>query len=226
MTEAQWMENRDALPMLEFLHRKSSERKLLLYGAACCRRAWHLFHDKRSRNAVEVVEHFANGEAGQSERAAAYEAALLRDRHPFMQGEAAIKWAAQAAFNLAGPPNTIFSLAAWIHNNVAGPMCHAVVASLSDRFARGDHYYHREREAHCHLVRHLIGNPFHAYATPNHWSPSVVQLAQAMYEREDCWFALHDSLADAGHEELANHFQEGGWHPKGCWVVDLILGKS
>jgi hypothetical protein len=26
--------------------------------------------------------------------------------------------------------------------------------------------------------------------------------------------------------DLAEHFQVEQWHPKGCWVVDLLLGKS
>jgi hypothetical protein len=31
-------------------------------------------------------------------------------------------------------------------------------------------------------------------------------------------------LLEAGHAELAAHFQERD-HPKGCWALDLILGK-
>jgi hypothetical protein len=30
----------------------------------------------------------------------------------------------------------------------------------------------------------------------------------------------------AGHAELADHFREEQHHPKGCWVLDLVLGKS
>jgi hypothetical protein len=45
-----------------------------------------------------------------------------------------------------------------------------------------------------------------------------------MYAGEDCAFALHDAFLEAGHSELAEHLQKEGWHPKGCWVVDMILG--
>jgi hypothetical protein len=33
-------------------------------------------------------------------------------------------------------------------------------------------------------------------------------------------------LLDAGHPELADHFHTDQSHPKGCWAVDLILGKK
>ncbi len=36
-----------------------------------------------------------------------------------------------------------------------------------------------------------------------------------------------DALLEAGHPELAEHFRDAKeWHPKGCWVVDLLLGKT
>jgi hypothetical protein len=37
---------------------------------------------------------------------------------------------------------------------------------------------------------------------------------------------LHDALLEAGHPELAEHFQQEQWHPKGCFALDLILGKT
>jgi hypothetical protein len=78
----------------------------------------------------------------------------------------------------------------------------------------------------CDLVRHLVGNPFHPYPSPPSWPSTVVQLAESLYAGRDCAFALHDALLEAGHAELAEHFREEKSHPKGCWVVDLILGKE
>ena len=35
-----------------------------------------------------------------------------------------------------------------------------------------------------------------------------------------------DALEEAGQLKLAEHFRPEGWHPKGCWLVDLILGRE
>lgn len=54
---------------------------------------------------------------------------------------------------------------------------------------------------------------------------TVVQLAQSQYAGVDCSFALHDALLEADLPELANHFTTAE-HPKGCWVLDVLLGKE
>lgn len=63
------------------------------------------------------------------------------------------------------------------------------------------------------------------YEVPDSWPQSIVQLADALHNGGHCGFALHDALLEAGHPRLAEHFQEPA-HPKGCWILDLILGKS
>jgi hypothetical protein len=76
------------------------------------------------------------------------------------------------------------------------------------------------------LLRHIFGNPFRPYPSPPSWPSTVVQLAESLYAGQDCAFALHDALLEAGHAELAEHFRQETWHPKGCWVMDVILGKE
>jgi hypothetical protein len=83
-----------------------------------------------------------------------------------------------------------------------------------------------EEKVQADLLRHIFGNPFRPYTAPPSWPSTVVQLAESLYGGQDCAFALHDALLEAGHAELAEHFREEKSHPKGCWVVDLILGKS
>jgi hypothetical protein len=53
----------------------------------------------------------------------------------------------------------------------------------------------------------------------------IIQFAQAASAGQDCAFDLRDALLDSGHTELAEHFRTKE-HPKGCWALDLILGKS
>lgn len=76
------------------------------------------------------------------------------------------------------------------------------------------------------LVRHFFGNPFREQSTPAAWPAVVVELANALYDGQDCGFAMHDLLYEVGQPELAEHFRQEEWHPKGCWVVDLVLGKE
>lgn len=75
------------------------------------------------------------------------------------------------------------------------------------------------------VFRHIAGNPFRPFPATGRWPETVIQLAEAMEVGQDCHFALHDALIEAGHAELAEHFKEKE-HPKGCWAVDLLLGKG
>jgi hypothetical protein len=59
---------------------------------------------------------------------------------------------------------------------------------------------------------------------------AAVGVAQAMYESRD--FAampiLADALEDAGCDspDVLAHCRGDGPHVRGCWVVDLVLGKA
>lgn len=65
-----------------------------------------------------------------------------------------------------------------------------------------------------------------ARPAPSTWPSTVVQLADALSNGQDCGFALHDALLDTGYSQLAQHFQADKKHPKGCWALGLLLGMS
>jgi hypothetical protein len=76
------------------------------------------------------------------------------------------------------------------------------------------------------LLRHIFGNPFQPYPPPPQLPVTATRLAQALYEGGDYALALQQALQDAGSADLAEHFRDSAQqHPKGCWVLDLILGK-
>ena len=54
MTEAEWLECTDTKAMLKFLRGRSSQRKLRLFAAACCRQIWRLFKAEKCRQAVGI----------------------------------------------------------------------------------------------------------------------------------------------------------------------------
>jgi hypothetical protein len=82
------------------------------------------------------------------------------------------------------------------------------------------------------LVRDIYGpNPFRPVAFDPAWrTDTVASLARQMYEARD--FAtmpiLADALQDAGCDrpDVLAHCRGDGPHARGCWVVDLVLGKS
>jgi hypothetical protein len=68
-------------------------------------------------------------------------------------------------------------------------------------------------------------------------TPDVQKLAQAAYDNRDLpsglldntrLVVLADALEDAGcaYADLLAHLRGPGPHARGCWVVDLLLGKS
>jgi hypothetical protein len=95
-----------------------------------------------------------------------------------------------------------------------------------------------ERAAHAHLLHCIFGNPFRPLTVSPAWqSPQVVALAQAAYEERELpagtldlarLAVLADVLEEAGctGADILNQCRQPGVHVRGCWVVDLLLGKS
>jgi hypothetical protein len=88
-----------------------------------------------------------------------------------------------------------------------------------------------EHTAQCNLIRDIFGNPFHPITLDPSWLTSTVQaLASGIYEERafDRMPILADALQDAGcdNEDILNHCRQPGEHCRGCWVVDLLLGKQ
>jgi hypothetical protein len=67
MTEAEWLTATDPTPMLEFLNRKASERKLRLFAVGCCNRIRHLLNNGWTISSLEAAEMFADGLIGTSQ---------------------------------------------------------------------------------------------------------------------------------------------------------------
>jgi hypothetical protein len=59
---------------------------------------------------------------------------------------------------------------------------------------------------------------------------TIPRIVQGIYEERafDRLPILHDALLDAGcdDEDILAHCRSNGPHVRGCWVIDLILGKE
>ena len=80
-------------------------------------------------------------------------------------------------------------------------------------------------------LRDIFGNPFRPVAVDPTWLTSTaVALARGIYDDRafDRLPILADALQDAGCEnaDVLDHCRGPGPHVRGCWVVDLVLGKS
>jgi hypothetical protein len=81
------------------------------------------------------------------------------------------------------------------------------------------------------IFRCVFGNPFHPVAFDPRWrTADTVGLARGIYEDRafDRLPLLADALMDAGcaDEQVLEHCRSEGPHVRGCWVVDLVLGKE
>jgi hypothetical protein len=182
----------------------------------------------------------AAGERARSERAAA-EAALRgegRDEWP----QRTVSWGLeQDALALAER-----EAAAWLAWRLVGGRWNPEEAAaqaaefgaeVADR--RGEEP--AERAAQCDFLRDLFGNPFRPVtldpAILTWHDATVVRLSWAAYDERHLpegtldngrLLVLADALEEAGcgDARILEHLRGPGEHVRGCWVVDLVLGKS
>ena len=230
MTEAEWIASTDPEPMLASLRGKLSSRKLRLFACACCRRIWHLLGDERSRSAVEVAERHADGLADGrqlSEAHALAEAAFHAIPWESSGMAGAFKLAASAAWGAADPNpekpefGIVFKM-----EPVAGFAMNAALQAGDAAVDRAS-----ERSAQARLLRDILGTPFRRVPVEPVWGNSTIRaLAESIYQDQafDRLPILANLLEDAGCKdgELIAHCRRSGPHVRGCWVVDLVLGKG
>lgn len=197
LTEEDWLASTDLTAMVDFLGERLSDRKYRLFACACCRQVWTLISDERCRQAVETAERFADGQALKSALSAA---------------RAAASTAQADVADLEIAARNAHWAAAW-------------AATASSRIAAWAAHKNTERNEHPALLREIAGNPFQPRPPRRTWTSTILMLAESLYQGEQCNHALRHALEKAGEPDLAKHFR-AGWHPRGCWAVDLILGKE
>jgi hypothetical protein len=89
-----------------------------------------------------------------------------------------------------------------------------------------------EESAHqAQFLRDIFGNPFRPPVFSPSWrTDTAVALARQAYDSRDFSILpiLADALEEAGSEseDILAHCRGPGPHVRGCWVVDLVLGKE
>lgn len=83
-----------------------------------------------------------------------------------------------------------------------------------------------------HLLRDMFGNFFRPVSIDPDWlTPKVSSIAQTIYDERrfgDMPVLLADALLAAGctNEAILSHCRQPEEHFRGCWVIDLLLGKE
>jgi hypothetical protein len=115
VTDSEWRNATDPTTMLEFLRvsGNATDRKLRLFGMACCRRVWRYLTDERGRRAVDAAEGHADGVLTSgiivAVRAAAHEA-LFEAKDAEYRAEAMAKFGESIAY--CGARATFYSASA------------------------------------------------------------------------------------------------------------------
>lgn len=248
MTEDMWRTSARPIDLLGFLRvgrgrallrrmldKNGVLRKQRLFLVACCRRIQDLLPDERSRQAIEVVERQADHAASapeisdaQSEAASVYKALRSRSAASEYTAACAVMEMARVAERQS------FSHCIYVPDLAVSARlasCRERQQSVSDTASSDEIVRSQEERSQADCLRELFGNPFHPKAVEAGWKTATVSaLASQMYESRDFgpMPILADALEDAGCDDadILAHCRGCDLHVRGCWVVDLILGKS
>jgi hypothetical protein len=228
-----------------------SQRKVRLVSIAACRRVAHLLPNAGYAAVIEWAEQYSDGLADRgaflshSRRLAG----ATRKRHPAAT-DAAIRAVLSLGPESAPDAATLQAVDARGFEAMAGAGCvsptltHAGASRViqdawgSVTHAVFDRACEAEELALADLVREVFGNPFRPVAISPAWrTPQVVALAQAAYDQRELpagtldparMAVLADALEEAGcdNADILSHLRGPGPHVRGCWAVDLLLGKS
>lgn len=247
MTAAEWLECTDPTPMFEYLRTQptASGRKLRLFAAACCRRKWEWLGE-RSRRAVEALERYMDGAATANDLHLAYRGAYedwieeFGTHYPSTAAFCALSFENVSHHDAALGAATAIAEAvrceASVRTGISLHGWHPPPVALIDPAARqacikaGDRDMTAERAAQSHLIRDIFHGPRRAVYFRSHWrTDAVLNLALAIYgeAKFEALPILADALERTGctNADILSHCRQAGEHVRGCWPVDLVLGK-
>ena len=209
----EWAACRDPDVLLKWLQRSKrcqvSPRKLRLFSCACCRRLWRK-KEAVARAAIELAEAFADGLAKEQ---------AVEDCRRATNGDGAVAWA------LWLPSMTYLD----VTRGESAARSAAGYARMGLRTEAA------EAAAQCDLLRDIVLHPFEPPSSIERtWlganDAAALELAETIYQERDfrALPVLADALKEAGCEDkrLLAHCRSKGPHVRGCWALDLLLGKN
>jgi hypothetical protein len=223
VTEEEWLACTELERLISYLKEangKQLDRKARLFACACARQAWGRLH-AQGQKAVEVAERFADG------LATAEELTSIRNVGMDAWSNASLDWSVMVCNGLAVSLENGFSGALYAAKHT--PEALIPLGSPNRKQAKAG----ARRAIHTFFID-IFGNPFRSVTVSSaclSWHDGlIVSMARQMYDHRDFTDMpiLADALEEAGctDQEILAHCRLEGEHVRGCWVVDLVMGKS
>jgi len=231
VTEQEWLQSDDLESMLGCLGKvecsrlrlKRIRRRLFrLFACACCAGLSNLIPSRWAPAGVNVAERIADGDSCAEERKA-----IMRDL-------AMVSWKGISEQERDARAAIGFLLEHERHFDHTIAYSSAEGAAQFISHARSS-TFSAESKHQVRFIHDIFGNPFRPLPKIDPpwlaWNGRTIPtIAQAIYD--DRAFDRMPVLADALEEgscdddEILNHCRQPGVHVKGCWVLDLLLGKA
>ncbi|HEY1189720.1 MAG TPA: hypothetical protein VGE74_18880 [Gemmata sp.] len=220
MTEAEWFACGDPALVIGAIGRPAwTERRGRLFAVECCNRLRAL-PDPRLRAVIETVERYADGLVAGTELSAASTIAV-----------SSVEW--EARHDMSSWQSSAAEVVLAAVSVEEYTVINSLVASVLAGRAQNDEPVTeaQQRRALVALMREIAWNPFRPVAFNSAWrTADVVALAEGTYEKAfDRLPIFADALQDAGcgADDLLMHLRDPeAAHVRGCWALDLVLGKG
>lgn len=233
------MEGQSVGPLLQGIERDIGPRRTRLLAVAFCERIVHVLPDESCRAWLNVARRYADGQARRNDLAAVHDAV----ERLYDQGcgrwktprERATTCALRAVCWASHPTQRYYAeYAANDAAEAASDFANADAPGAAGYLERELAEHPAECAAQLRTVHDIIGWPVVSPCSVASWlaweGGQVLRLARTIYEGRafELMPVLGDALDDAGCTDAAilEHARQPAEHVRGCWLLDLVLGKA
>lgn len=243
MTETEWLKTTNPQSLFRQVRTGLSARKLRLLSCGCARLLWDVLTPGQ-REIVRVVERYADGSPDQPDQAE-YDRVVQT-----VTGSLTTAYQVEPATPVsheAAIAHVVEALVCMPVDDGTKRAIEWVGGSFTRRPASAERMATKQQVQQwlCDLIREVVGNPFRERAvvrpewvqgggTVAPWMMRVSETARALAlgiqggQAYDRMPILADALQDDGcaDDELLAHLRDPRPHIRGCWALDLVLGKN
>jgi hypothetical protein len=222
MNEDEWLNGADVTELLTFLKGRCSDRKLRLFAVACCQRIWGLLQREDAKELILTAERHADGLVSRNAMRAArrvYDGVVSPQGFVALTASSAARTTVEERATQAAILTAVHVGEAVVYADPNVVISGAAIASACATLIP--------------MLRDILGNPFRPVTVDAAWlarnDGAVSRIAQAIYDDSafDQLPILADALEDSGctDDVILAHLRSSGPHVRGCWALDLLLGK-